>query len=87
MRLRNVKKLLSPAGISKNTHRKWFPIVEERLFYQKWLHLNLNNGFTSSKFVLNKGTLDRTSVSTHWNKAFNKNPFPLAGNTASIATN
>ena len=26
-------------------HRKWFPILGERLLYKKWLHLNLNSGF------------------------------------------
>ena len=39
------EKLLSPAGISKKTRKKWLPIVGERLLYKKWLHLNLNNGF------------------------------------------
>ena len=39
------EKLLSPAGISKKTRKKWFPIIEERLLYKKWLHLNLDNGY------------------------------------------
>ena len=37
--------LLSPAGISKKTCKKWLPIVEEMLLYKKRLHLNLNDGF------------------------------------------
>ena len=43
------EKLLSPAEISKQTRRKQFPIVGERLLYKKWLHLNLNNGFHHHK--------------------------------------
>ena len=39
------EKMLSRAGISKKTRKKWFPIVGERLLYKKKLHLNLNNGF------------------------------------------
>ena len=39
------KKLLSPAGISKNPRKKWLPIVAQRLLYKKWLHLSVNNGF------------------------------------------
>ena len=35
IRLHYVEKLLSPAEISKKTRRKWFPIVGERLFYEK----------------------------------------------------
>ena len=43
-----------------------------RLLYKKWPHHNLNNGFTSKKFALNKRTLDRKSVSTRRNEAFDK---------------
>ena len=39
------EKLLSPAGISKTTLKKWFITVGERLLSIKWLHLNLNNCF------------------------------------------
>ena len=45
IRFHFAEKLLSPAGISKKTRKKWFSIVGERLLYKKWLHLNLNNRF------------------------------------------
>ena len=45
MRFHCAEKLLSLAGISRKTRKKWLPIVGERLLYKKWLHLNLNNGF------------------------------------------
>ena len=38
---------------------------------------------TSTTFALTKRRLSRKSVSTRRNEAFDKNPFPLAGKTAS----
>ena len=40
----HAEKLLSSAGMYK-MRRKWFPVVGEKLLYEKWLHHNLNNGF------------------------------------------
>ena len=43
--------------------------------------------FTSTKFALNKTTLSRKFVPTRRNQAFDKNPFPLGGKTASAVRN
>ena len=45
VRFHYAEMLPSPAGISKKTRKKLFPIAEERLLYKKWLRLNFNNGF------------------------------------------
>ena len=49
MRFHYVEKLLSTAGVSKKTRKKWLPTVGERLLCKKWFHLNLNNDFHQHK--------------------------------------
>ena len=55
------EKLLSLAGIYiQRNRRKQFSIVGKRLLYIKWLHPNLNNGFTSPKSARNKRALEKS---------------------------
>ena len=60
----------------QTNRRKWFPIVGERLFYKRWLHLNLNNGFHQHKIC----SESKSTRQKNWNEnlkirnqAFNKN--------------
>ena len=45
IRFHYAEKLVSLAGTSKKTCKKWLPIAGQRLLYKKWLHLKFNNGF------------------------------------------
>ena len=56
----------------KKTPRKCFPVVGERLLFKNGFTLIWIMVSTSSKFALNKRTLDKKSVSTHRNEAFNR---------------